>query len=907
MAGDKKKEVRKGKSPVRPSTGAKGKAQVTKDIGQVDGSAPAHTARSRPVKARAAASQCPSFVVGIGASAGGLETFENFFKMMPTDSGMAFILVTHLEPMHVSMLPELLQKSTAMPVQQACDGMAVQPNQIYIIPPDHDLGLMNGTMQLFRQQKSSTPRAPINYFFRSLALDQREKAIGIILSGMGSDGALGIKVIKEELGMVMAQEPSSAKFAGMPESAIATGLVDYVLPPEKMPDKLGQYARFGLRPEGQEPALMTKSPDGLNKIFFLIRSVTGHDLSSYKRSTIMRRLERRMKVHQIEKLPQYIRYLQANRHEVEALFKEILINVTSFFRDAEAFKALEERALPQLLGGHADEDAVRIWTPGCASGEEAYSLAILLREYMEEHGRHFKVQIFGTDIDDDAIETARAGIYPAAVAADIGPERLGRFFDRENSGYRIKKEIREMLIFAPQDLIKDPPFTKLDLVCCRNLLIYLDGDLQKKLLPLFHYSLKPNGVLFLGSSESVGEFVDLFAVVDKKWRIFTRKGGASSERPMLEIPLGMPREGGEGALRRSKEFSLSQFVEKTLLEQYAPPCIVINAKGNILYIHGRTGKFLEPAPGNANMNIIDMAREGLKMQLPSAIRRAVTQKKEVVYEKLRVRTNGGFEPVTLTVRPVTEPEPMEGLLLVLLEELKTSAPAEVEHEVATHSKKSAKRIVDLEQELTATRENLQTTIEELETSNEELKSMNEEYQSTNEELKSANEELETSREELQSLNEELTTVNAELQEKIERLSRSHRDIKDYLDGIEIPTIFLDNDMRIKRFNTHAGQIIINLIESDIGRPIGHIVTKLKYDKLSEDAGEVQRTLRPLERRIETQDGHWYLMRILPYRTSENVLDGVVITFINIDEIVRLVQAQNPEPPDRMPQTRDGVK
>lgn len=898
MAQEKKKRKRPGPANTHPSGEAAAPARIARprpgERKSTAAAAKAEAMGSEPAKAPATDSAAPAvqerkpvFVVGIGASAGGLESFENFFRNMPPDTGMAFILVSHLEPTHVSMLPELLQRSSKMPVQQVRDGMLVEPDHVYVIPPDCDLGLMNGTIQLFKQRKGNPTRAPIDYFFRSLALDQREKAIAIVLSGMGSDGTLGSRAVKGEMGMVMAQAPESAKFSGMPDSVIGTGLVDYILPPGEMPARLLQYAQQGGRLLVREPALVGKTPDGLNKIFYLIRSVTGHDLSCYKRSTIVRRLERRMKVHQIDSLPHYVRYLQSNRHEVETLFKEILINVTSFFRDREAFAIIEQKALPHLLGIRNSGDPVRIWVPGCSTGEEAYSLAILIREYMLDHSKNFKVQIFGTDIDRDAIETARSCLYPSLVAADIGPERLERFFERENGSFRVRKEIREMLVFAPQDIIKDPPFTRLDLISCRNLLIYLENDLQKKLLPLFHYSLKPGGVLFLGSSESAGEFADLFGIVDKKWRVFVRKGSSTTDRPILDFTLGASRKTGTDTMApHGREPNLSQFVEGLLLKDYAPASVVINPKGDILYIHGRTGKFLEPAPGNANLNIVDMAREGLKLQLPSAIRHAVNQKKEVVCERVKVRTNGGSEAMTLTIRPITEPESMTDLLLVLLEEAKPAELAKAESETGIPSKKSGRRVRELEQELNATRENLQTTIEELETSNEELKSMNEECQSTNEELKSANEELETSREELQSLNEELSTVNAELQEKIERLSRSHRDIKDYLDSIEVPTIFLDDKLCIKRFNSYAERVV-NLIQGDVGRPIGHLVPKFRFDGLAEEAARVQRSMRPFEREVETNSGEWYQLRIIPYRASDNVLDGVVITFVDIQRMKQM--------------------
>jgi two-component system CheB/CheR fusion protein len=856
-------------------------AKKTSSTGKKGGSRPQAAAEpsSRPNKDRG-----PCNIVGIGASAGGLEASERFFANMPPNTSMAFILVTHLDPTHASIMPELLQKSTKMKVVQVKDGMKVQPDSLYVIPPNKDLGILNGTLQLIDPLEAPGHRMPIDYFLRSLAEDQKERAICVILSGMGTDGTLGLRAIKGELGMVMVQEPTTAKYTGMPGSAIATGLVDYLLPPEKMPDELIRYvqhANHELAP--RIPALEGKTADQFQKIFILLRSHTGHDFSSYKPTTIRRRIERRMNVHQIETLANYVRYLQANPDEIERLFKELLIGVTSFFRDPEAFEVLAKRILPPLLAERPVKDPIRVWIPGCASGEEAYSLAIILRECMDELNRHFDVQVFGTDIDPAAIATARAGVYPGSIALDVSPHRLQRFFVKENEHYRIKKDIRDMLVFAVQNVIKDPPFTKMDLLCCRNLLIYLDSGLQQKLLPLFHYSLKPDGILFLGTSETIGKFMDLFAVVDKKWKVFRCKESTAATQATVAFPAMVPAtKEGVSEDKRPAELRMAQMAEKVLLENYVPPSVIINQRGEILYIHGRTGKYLEPAPGEASMNIFEMAREGLKLELPAAIRRVISQKREVNCKGVKIKDDHSSQTVNVTVRPLKEPDAMRGLLVVTFEDMPTSKQVASIKKGRGPAKKPTNIIKQLERELAHTRENLQTTIEELETSNEELRSANEELQSTNEELQSANEEMESSKEELQSLNEELTTVNAELQSKNDELLEIYNDLKNLLNSIQVPTIFLDNELCIKRFTEHATKIF-NLIDTDLGRPLGHIVSKLKYERLIQDAQEVLNTLGSREAEVETLNNHWYLMRMLPYRTVDNIIDGVVVTFLDIHE------------------------
>jgi two-component system CheB/CheR fusion protein len=822
------------------------------------------------------------YVVGIGASAGGLEALERFFGNMPESSGMAFIVVSHLDPNHISIMPELIQKSTKMKLFQAEDGMVVEPNHVYVAPANRDLAILNGTIQLIEPLEAHGFRLPIDFFFKSLSADLGEKAICIILSGMASDGTAGLKVVKSELGMVMVQDPKSAKFDGMPSSAIKTGLADYILPPEEMPDQLIKYSSKKVKGVLiDRESSDGKIPDTFQKIFILIRTRTGHDFSLYKQNTIYRRIERRMNISQLDSLPNYIRLLQENPAEIESLFKELLIGVTNFFRDPESFEQLK-KVLLELVKSKPDNSQIRIWVPGCYTGEEAYSVAIILRECMNETKKYPNVQIFATDIDNKAIEKARIGSF-SGIEADVGKERLNRFFTSEGSLFHIRKEIREMLVFAPQSIIKDPPFTKLDLISCRNLLIYLNTELQKKIIPLFHYSLLPNGKLFLGSSETIGGFVDLFSMVDKKCKIYKRKESVFSTQPFIEFPVLRPiGKTNETFMKTNEVKNITHLAEKIILESYSPNCVIINENGDIVYIHGRTGKYLELTHGEAKMNIFVMAREGLQQELPALIRKVLASKKSLTAEGIKVKSNGITQLINLTVKPIKDSTEMKGSLLLIFEDIipqkKVPASKKIHYE-----KKSENIIKELERELKSTKENLRSTIEELETSNEELKSTNEEMQSTNEEMQSSNEELETSKEELQSLNEELITVNTELQNKNDELAVINNDMKNLLDSIDIPTIFLDNNLLIKRFTFHATKVV-NLISSDIGRPINHIATNLKYQKFIEDAKEVLRTLVYKVIELQTNDGCWYQMRILPYRTTNNVSDGLVITFSDINNI-----------------------
>ncbi len=847
-------------------------------------------------------------IVGVGASAGGLAAFEAFFSGMPDDPagpGMAFVLIQHLDPSHKSMLAELICRYTRMPVIEVEDGMVVQANSVYIIPPNHDMALINGTLQLLEPAAPRGQRLPIDFFFRSLAQDQHERAIGIILSGTGSDGTLGLRDIKGAGGMVMAQKRESAEYDGMPSSARATGLVDYELPPEKMPAQLVAYAAKAFRNPFRMGTVPPPLPEAaMKKIFILLRAQTGHDFSLYKPSTINRRIDRRMAIQQIDTIDGYVKYLQRMPAEVLALFRDLLIGVTSFFRDPDAFRILEEKVIPSIFAGKREGAVIRVWSSGCSTGEEAYSLAILLAEASEARKESFTIQVFATDIDSEAIAHARAGVYPASIASDLTPERLARFFTIESGGgvYRIHKGIRDMVIFSEQDVVKDPPFSKLDLISCRNVMIYMGSVLQKKLLPMFHYALNPVGALFLGTSETTGDFSGLFSAVDSKQKLYRRKEDiTSTRRNAIDtfVPLRTAVEASLPAHVPGKtsfpvKTPLCELAERELLQQVIAAGVLVNGQGDILYLHGRTGMFLEPAPGEAGINnILKMAREGLRNELIISLHQAAGTKGTVSHPGLRVKTNGHFTTVNLTVRPVTTgagASPESPLYLVILEEAGEPASRPAADPDGFDKLTVDARIEALQEQLRAKEEYLQSASEEMQSSNEELKASNEELQSVNEEMQSTNEELETSKEELQSLNEELSTVNTELQTKMLDLTRVNNDMNNLLSGSGIATLFVDRQLRILRFTPTASEII-NLIPSDAGRPVAHIVSNLVgYDRLVADAQAVLDTLIPKEVEVQTTVGKWYSLRILPYRTLDNVIEGVVMTFVEITEVVRTREA-----------------
>ena len=820
-------------------------------------------------------------IIGIGASAGGLETLETFFSNMPGNVNMAFIIIQHLSPKHKSIMVSLLMKHTNMAVREIEDGMKVESNCVYLNPPGKNVTIINRTLQLMEPVVTGYINMPIDFFFRSLSEDLGERAICIILSGTATDGTLGIKAVKGKGGMAMVQDPATAKYDGMPRSAVETGVVDIVLPVEKMPGELIKYAQHPYIKPAKIKTAEAQSGNHLQKIFSLIRSVTGCDFSHYKLTTIHRRIERRMAIHQISKLDNYIIFLQKNPLEINALFKDLTIGVTNFFRDQKAFEELEKALLPVLRGIEPDE-SIRIWVAGCSTGEEAYSLGIVITEILEMLKKSCNVQIFATDIDEDALETARKGIYPKNIAADVNTDRLNRFFSKETGTFKIKKHIRDMIVFSIHNIIKDPPFSRLDLVSCRNLMIYMDSTLQKKILPLFHYTLKPNGILFLGTSESIGEYTDFFESIDSKWKIFKRKEGIIDR--VIDTSLNKNYEPKQRPEKDMKDTSflttdIQSLAERVMLDEYAPSGVLINKNYEILHFIGDTEKYLSPPKGKASFNILNMARKGLRHKLTSAIHQAFQQKKKIFCNGIRIKNNGDNYIIDIIVKPLEMPQ---GSMLVVFED-KSPVKKPDEIETGAGKEKEPDIVSNLENELQSTKEYLHAIIEEQETSNEELKSMNEELQSVNEELQSTNEELETSKEELQSTNEELSTVNTELLDKVNELSKSEDDMNNLLAATEIASIFLDTNLRIKRF-TPAMADIVKLIQTDIGRPLNDLKTSFSDIDLIPQAKEVLKTLNTAEMEIFSEDHIWYSLRIVPYRTLDNVIDGVVMTFVNIQKI-----------------------
>lgn len=826
-------------------------------------------------------------VVGLGASAGGLEALEIFFSNMPSNTNMAFIVIQHLSPKHKSIMGSLLSKTSNMEFVTIENGVEIEPNRVYLNPPNKNVVIQNGKLKLISPVKtSSSINLPIDCFFRSMASELAEKAICIILSGTATDGTLGLKAIKGSGGIAMVQDPDSAKYDGMPKSAIATGMVDFILSADKLPGEVIKYIKAPyISTVRHVKAGQNHHTQYLENIFALIQKSTGHDLSHYKQTTISRRIERRMAVHQISKVSTYIKHLENNPAEVNFLFKDLLIGVTSFFRDDEVFKVLKEQVLPQLLKNRPPDSIIRIWIVGCSTGEEAYSLAILMLEVMEMTGHFYNIQVFASDIDADAVEKARLGIFPDSIAADVSEQRLRKYFVKEENTYRVNRQIRETVVFAVHNVIKDPPFSKIDLLSCRNLLIYIDAPLQKKILPLFHYTLKHDGVLLLGTSESIREFNELFNPISGKWKIFKKLAGSAEKAIDYPIiPFYNPRTHTISSDKVNLGLEIQNVAERVILNEYAPPGVLVNEHYEIVHFLGKTDNFLEIPVGKASFDILSMAREGLRFKLSNTLNKAIQQKKLTTSKAIQVINNGNIRIIDLTVRPLLEAGTPSGFYLVMFEEkMPVTKPARKK------GPKEKKGRVDpaieaLELELNATKEHLQITIEELETSNEEQKSTNEELQSVNEELQSTNEELETSKEELQSTNEELVTVNTELQKKVDELSKANNDINNLLASTEIGTLFLDTNLKIKRF-TPAATRIFNLIATDVGRSIGDITSTVSFEDLQNSMQHVLRTLQKITLKIVSRDNQWYSVQIIPYRTLDNIIDGVVLTFSDISEVI----------------------
>ncbi len=851
--------------------------------------------RSRPRRPnppnRAGATIRSKGVVGIGASAGGLEAFQTFFKAMPPDSGLAFVLILHLAPSVESLLAELVGRRTQMPVRQVTKDTPLEPNQVYVIAPDATLTLRSGVLHVGKRTEAPHERATIDLFLRSLAEEQGTGAVAIVLSGSGSDGAVGLQAVKEHGGITMAQKSGGAQFHQMPQHAVATGLVDHVLDVQDMPavlmDWVAHRSRLNehLGPDG----LQRDAVRHLQEVHRILRRRTGHDFSQYKSSTIIRRLLRRLQLGRFDTFRAYVARLRKDGEEVEELFKDLLIGVTHFFRDPEAFAVLERQVIRPLLSSRGADDRVRIWAPGCASGEEAYSLAMLLRENLPSSDGAPHVQIFASDIDDAALDVGRAGRYSQQAVENVSPERRDRFFTRQGSTWAISKEIREMVLFASHNIIRDPPFSRLDLISCRNLLIYMEPELQKKLVPLLHYALEGDGYLFLGPSEKITSHADLFRAVDKLHGIYQRKNRPN--RPAPELPLARvphyterPRERA-GDAQAAAPSRVAQTAERVLLQEFGPAGVVVDEHGYIMQFFGRTGRLLEPPPGSPTTNVHDMARRELRADLRVLLREVERRKERVERPAVPVQFNGAARLIALSAYPLPE-HAEQGLYLVAFVD---HGPAELRRDGKGRGKKdkSAPTVsVELERELGETRERLQTTIEELESSNEELKSQSEELMSMNEEMQSTNEELETSREELQSLNEELETVNAELQNKVGELSHANSDLENLLRSTRIATVFLDAGMRIRSF-TPAATDMFRLIENDVGRPITDIAARFDTSELLRDIRHVLKTLETRERQVRVADGDgWHIMRILPYRTLDNVISGTVITFSDVSQLKR---------------------
>ncbi len=816
-------------------------------------------------------------IVGIGTSAGGLEALEQFLRHVPKGSGMAYVVVQHLDPTHKGMLPELLGRFTDMPVYEVSQRMLVKPECVYVIPPNKDLLLRRGALLPLDPDMPRGLRLPVDRLFQSLAEQHRELCAGVILSGMGSDGTLGVRAIKEHAGLILVQEPTEAGFDGMPRSAIAAGVVDIVAAAQELPARIIAHFRHAASAQSSLPEVDERIRGDLDKVLSLLRLRTGRDFSQYKKNSVCRRIERRMSIHQLDKVEAYARYVREHPQELDFLFKELLIGVTSFFRDPEAWAFIKAQVIPALLAEHPGGRAFRAWVPACSTGEEPYSLAMVFQEALEEvkpQGR-YSLQIFATDLDRDAVDKARKAVYPANVQADLGTRRLGRFFHEEGTGYRMRAEIREMVTFAPHDVLFDPPFTKLDFLCCRNLLIYLGPQLQKKLIALFHYSLNPGGVLFLGGAETIGGHSEAFVPLDPKIRLFRRRdmlvgGGTALDFPTGRFPITLAVSNDVQTPHPTP--NLASLADQALLQRFCPAAVLVNETGDIVYISGRTGKYLEPATGQANWNIHAMAREGLRGALTAALHKAARHKESVLIHGVTVGTNGGTQIVDVSVQAIDEPLQLRGMLMIVFTDVAAAAPSAPGR---ANKPRQVKQVLEMEQVVRQAREESRRLYEDMQTTQEELKS-------ANEELQSINEELTTSREEMQSMNEELQTVNAELQSKVDELTRTSNDMKNLLDSTDIATVFLNNALHVRRFTTHATDIF-KLLPGDVNRPLSDIVMQLDYPQLEADAREVLRTLVYCEKQIPASNGRWFKVRVMPYRTIDNMIDGVVITFSNITE------------------------
>ncbi|WP_431098765.1 chemotaxis protein CheB [Polaromonas aquatica] len=845
------------------------------------------TSQYKPASPAAEAN--PIAVVGIGASAGGLEALEQFFSHLPADSGFACVVVQHLDPDKDSALVPLLQRVSLVPVVQIKDRTPLARDHVYIAPPGFEVSILHGVLHLLKPPASQGPGLPIDSFFRSLALDQQIRAAGVVLSGMGSDGTLGARALKEKAGIVLAQSPESARFSAMPRSVIDASLADIVASPGQLPQRIGAYfthlMRTGDIADDEAEPRAESLHSMLEKVLILVRNQTGHDFSLYKKGTVYRRIQRRMAIHQIDTADAYVRHIQDNAFEADLLHKELLIGVTCFFRDPQVWQQLRQEVFPRLIQDSPAGSALRAWVAACSTGEEAFTLAMVFAEAAAEFGNPHGVtlQIFATDLEEDSVASARKGFYPENISADVSPERLDRFFTAVAGGYRVKQDIRSMVVFAQQSIASDPPFARLDILTCRNLLIYLEPELQQKLLPLFHRSLNPGGILVLGTAETIGQSSDLFTPLGAKTRIYRRLDVSTRPANLPPYPeLLMPTPAHSASPRQPSPGtgSLQVLADQVLARKYAPAAVLVSAQGDIVYFSGKTGKYLEPAAGKANLNLFAMARAGLSQPLSEVFYRALRQKAAAVLDPVTVDVDGKPLAFAVTVEPLNAPESLQGLVLVVFADVPLPfarpASAGADSEAGTDHER---QVSDLLRELARSREEHQATRNEMQAAQESL-------MSANGELQSANEELTTSCEEMQSINEELQTVNAELQARVDALARASDDMENLLNATDIATVFLDQRLNVRRFTTRS-RGLFKLIAGDVGRPITDIVSEMDYPDLASDAREVLRTLMFQEKEVTASGDRWFMVRTMPYRTQDNRIDGVVITFTDISVAKRL--------------------
>ncbi len=844
------------------------------------------TARKTP-----AAQHKPLAIVGIGASAGGLEAFTQLLRALPPNTGMAFVFVQHLEARHESMLTKILATATEMPVTEVAQGAVVEPNHVYVIPPNGDIRVAGGVLQLSRRKAPNGRHLPVDALFKSLAEDQGARAVGVILSGTASDGTLGLRAIKVEGGVTFAQDPDTAKFDGMPTSAISAGCVDFVLPPERIATELAQIGRHPYVGMAHLVPAMPVPDEDWRRVFRLLKIASGVDFTFYKKSTIQRRIARRMALHKIEQLNKYIQHLESDREELNALYQDILIHVTSFFREPEVFRAFQTKILPRVLAAKPAGEQIRMWSAGCSTGEEAYSLAICLLEYLGKRASSTPIQIFGTDVSEQATEKARAGIYPADAMTQVSAERLRKYFTKVDGRYQIHSSVRDLCVFARHDLTRDPPFSRLDIISCRNVLIYLEPVLQKKVLASFHYALKDTGALLLGKSETLGSFPDLFAITDRKNKFFSKRGASRVTYDVGAAAYARLLPPEKRATEQAPGFDFEKEADRTVWERYGHAGLVVNNDLQILYFRGDTSPYLRPAPGKATFQLLRMLRDELVFELRAALHKARRTGDSVRREAIRIKHNGSSRDVSVEVRPLASPRAQEKYFLILFEE--SSHAEERPAQGQKRTKAQDGEVLKLKTELARTKEYLQSVIQEQESTNEELKTANEEALSSMEELQSANEELETAKEELQSSNEELVTLNEQLQNRNAELTQLGDDLNNVLSGVNIPILMLDSDRRIRRF-TPTAEKLLHLLPGDIGRPLGDIRMGLTIPGLEDLISGVMDKGQDQEREVQGESGRWYSIRLCPYRTKDRVINGVLMAFVDISDLKQIQEVASKE-------------